>query len=101
MTAASRAWGACASATSGTNSCVGASCVNGPGVGFADGVKELISHSFALRRAPHQSRNVHKFDAGRNDDLGLYQLGERRQPFIGHGYNADVWFVGGKRVVRN
>ncbi len=69
------------------------------GVGLADVGQELVAQAFALAGAGHQARDVDELDDGRHDALGLDDLGQLRQPRIGHFDHADVRLDGAERVV--
>ena len=69
------------------------------GVGGADVAQELVAQAFALGRALHQACNVHKFNDGRGDLLGLVQIGQPVQPLIGNGNHAHVGVDGAERIV--
>ena len=46
------------------------------GVGFADVREELVAQALALAGAGHQAGDVDEFDGGRQDALGLDDLGQ-------------------------
>jgi hypothetical protein len=47
------------------------------GIHFADIAEELVAQSFALRGAADEARDVHEFQARRNDLLALADRGQR------------------------
>lgn len=69
------------------------------GVGFADVREELVAQAFALAGARHQAGDVDEFDRGRQDALGLDDLGQLLQTRIRHLDHADVRLDGAERIV--
>jgi hypothetical protein len=61
--------------------------------------KELVAQAFALAGASHQAGDVDELDDGRQDALGLDDLGQRLQPRVGQLDHADVGLDGAERVV--
>ena len=66
---------------------------------FPDVGQKLVPQPFALAGSLHQAGNVHKFHPRGDDLLGLGQITEHLQPFIGHGNHADVGFNGAEGKV--
>ena len=59
---------------------------------FADIGKELVSQSFAFACTFHQSGDVYDFYCCRNNSLGVYQLCQCVQTFIGNSDNTYIRF---------
>ena len=68
-------------------------------LGLADVAQKLVAQALPLRRAFDQPRNIHKFNSGVHNALGLDQRGESVQPLIGYGHNRFVGFDGAEGVV--
>ena len=71
----------------------------GDRVAFADVGEELVAQPLALRGAAHQAGDVDEVEAGRDDLLRAGDRGQRRQPGVGHGDDADVRLDGAERIV--
>jgi hypothetical protein len=69
------------------------------GVHFADVAEEFVAETFAFRRALHQPGDIHELDGGGNDDGGLRDPSQRRQPRVRHGHDADVRIDRAKRII--
>ena len=69
------------------------------GISLANVGKELVTETFTLRRALHQSGNIHDFHRGGNNLLGIHQLGELVESLIGHGNHAHIRLDGAKREI--
>ena len=70
---------------------------------FADVGEELVAEALALVGALHQAGDVDELDRRGHDrrdaiPFGV-QLGERREPGVGNGHDADVLVDGGEGVV--
>ena len=62
----------------------------GDGVDLADIGEELVAETLALARAAHEARDVDEGEAGRDDLLGMGELGQPHQARIGHRDLADI-----------
>jgi len=69
------------------------------GVGLADVRQELVAQAFALGRAGHQARDVHKFDDGRHDLLRRDDVRQHLQAGVGQLDDAHVGLDRAERVV--
>ena len=69
------------------------------GIGAADVLQKLIAQTSALRRALHQTCNVHEFDDGGGLFVWLVHLGQLVQPRIGYGHHAHVGLDGAEGIV--
>ena len=68
-------------------------------VGLAYVAEELVSEAFALARAFHEAGYVDYLYRGRDNAPRVYYLGELVEPFVGHGYHADVRLYCAERKV--
>ena len=69
-------------------------------VHLTDVSEKLVSESFALGSALDQSRDVNEFDHGGGHLCGVVHFRQIVQPFVRHGYHADVRLNGAEGVVR-
>ena len=69
-------------------------------IDFADVGEELITETFALRRAAHQAGNVNERQSRRHDLYRLGELGKFIEPRIGNRHLAHVGLDGAERIVR-
>ncbi len=69
------------------------------GIDFADIGEELVAEAFTLRRAAHEAGDIDEGDAGRDDFLGLGDVGELLHARIGHGDFAGVRLDGAEGIV--
>jgi hypothetical protein len=72
----------------------------GDGVAFADVGQKLVAKTLALGGAAHQTGDVDKSQAGRDDFLGAGDFGQDFQARVGHGDVADIGLDGAERIVR-
>ena len=68
-------------------------------VGFADIGEKLVAQAFALARARHQARDVHKFHNRRLHPLRINDFRQRVHARVGHFHDADVGLDGAERIV--
>ena len=66
---------------------------------FANVRKKLIAQPLALRRAGHQSGDVHEFHRGRQNFLGMHDGRQFFQPRIGHRHHAYIGIDGAEGIV--
>ena len=71
----------------------------GDGVAFADIGEKLVSEALALGGAAHQSGDVDKSQAGRDDFLRPGDLGQHFKARIGHGDIADIGLDGAEGII--
>ena len=69
------------------------------GVGVADVAQELVAQAFALGRALHQPRDIHKMHNGRRDLPGIKHFGQHLQPLIWNGHHAFIGLNGAEGVI--
>ena len=69
------------------------------GVHLADVCKELIAKSLSLGGALDKSRDVHEFNGGGGELVGMMHVRQEIQALIGNGDNAYVWLDGAKGVI--
>ena len=69
------------------------------GVGLADVGQELVAQALALGSALYQAGDVHDFHRGGNGALGLADVGEHLEAFVGHIGGAHVGVDGAEREV--
>ena len=69
-------------------------------VRLADVRQELVAEPLALRGARDEPGDVDELDRGRQDLLGLRDVGERLQARIRHRHDADVRIDRAERIVR-
>ena len=69
------------------------------GIGLADIGQKLIAQSLAFAGSSNQSRDVNKLDSGRQDPLGMHNLGQLSKPRIRHFDNAHIGLNGAEWVV--
>ena len=69
------------------------------GIGGADVAQKLVAQALALGRTLHQARNVHKFNDGGGEFLGLVLVAQPFQPCIGNGDHANIGVDGTERVI--
>ena len=69
------------------------------GVDLADVGQELVTQALALTCSGHQTRDIDKFDCGRDDDFGFGDFLQNREPLVGHGDDSDIGIDRAKRVV--
>ena len=69
------------------------------GVGLADGGQELVAQPLPLRRAAHEAGDVDEGHRRRHHRRAVVEIGQLRQPRVGHGHDAHVGLDGGEGVV--
>ena len=69
------------------------------GIGLADVGQESVPESLAATGAFHQACNVHNFDGGGDNALGMHELGQAVQPLVGHGDDPHIGLDGAERKV--
>src|SRR5690348_11896432 len=70
------------------------------GIDLADVREELVAEPFALRRARHESRDVHELDRSGNDLLRMHDVRELLQARIGDRHHTNVRIDGAEREIR-
>ena len=68
-------------------------------VGLADVGQELVAQAFALGGALDDAGDVHEGHRGRQDLLGVNQLGQHRQTIVRQRHDTGVRLDGGERIV--
>ncbi len=68
-------------------------------VGLADVGEELVAQALALGRALDDACDVDEGDGGRDDLLGVHELGEHGQALVRQRYDAGVRLDRGERIV--
>lgn len=66
---------------------------------FADIREEFIAETFAFGRAADESRDVIKFDGGRDDSLRVTVFGEDFESRVGDFDESDIGVDGAERIV--
>ena len=69
-------------------------------VHLADMRKKFVAQPLARACALDEARDVHELDRGRDDDVGLRDFLQHREPLVRHGHDADVWIDRAKGVIR-
>ena len=69
------------------------------GVGTANVLQKLVAKPRALRRALHQTGNVHKFNDGRGFFVRLIHLRQLVQPCVRHSHHAHIRLDGAEGIV--
>ena len=69
------------------------------GVGTANVLQKLVAKSRTLRRALHQTGNVHKFNDGRGFFVRLIHLRQLVQPCVRHSHHAHIRLDGAEGIV--
>ena len=69
------------------------------GVHLADVAEEFVAETFARARALDEAGDVHEFDGRGDDACGLGDFGERFEPGVRHGDDADVRVNGAKGII--
>ena len=69
------------------------------GVDFTDVGEELVPQALALGSAFYQAGDVHEFNAGVDDLLGIIHIVQDLQPFIRHLHHPDVGVNGAEGII--
>ena len=69
------------------------------GVHLADVAQKLVAQALAVRRAFHQAGDVHEFNRRRDERVDFGDLGERFEPRVRDGDDAEVRLDGAERVI--
>lgn len=69
------------------------------GVGLADVLQELVAKAFTLRRALHESGDIHELHHRRHRALGLHDFRQACQARVRHLHHADIRFDRAERIV--
>ena len=69
------------------------------GVGFTDVGQELVTQAFAFGSTRDQTGDVYKFHHGRQNALGVHDLGQILQTLVRNFDHTDVRFDGAEGVV--
>ena len=68
-------------------------------ISLANVGEKLITEAFALGRAANQAGDIDEFHRRGHDHVGLDDLGQRLEPFVRDGDDANIRLYRGERII--